>query len=397
MFFRNLWFWWTNTQRNNIFIFYLQTTNIQTTNCVFARENILTYVSALENSTWLSVGEKGKLISKLNKLIMIGNSTEILKDDKFIDANYQDVCIADTKIQSVWLIINFNRFQINLIDCFITNTLKLQAHKRIRMYQTNGKSALDKNALWTYLSSPIQTKPKIMDDVNVIALPFRFISKYTDPDEQKYELYGHLSYPIAYEIAKFLSPRNSKAIMTRDNDVWSTFVTISLSDPQIARTENIYELAMHKEDLSLTMDSRFSDDSALRIASESYKGIRSADDLPLPWVGDGDRSKLFYLSFGQQFCRVEQRHARLAIKVYESDVLENYFRLNSMIMNSGGFAEAFECPVGSKMNPELKTDQFPFLETDVGLDYAHLPDITSKWTERYCVRKFIFLKIFIYL
>lgn len=264
-----------------------------------------------------------------------------------------------------------------MTDCFITNTLMLQAHNRYRMYQTNGKTGLDEASMWTYLSSPIQTKPVIVVGKNTIALPFRFISKYADLKKQKFEQYSHLSYQIAHEIASFFSPKYSKEFISRDNEYWSEFVTISLGDPQIARTENLYELEMAKDDVSLSIDSRFSDDSALRIASESYKHFRYTD-LPFPWVGDGnDTLPLFYLSFGQQFCRVERRHARLAIKVHESKVLENYFRLNSMIMNSVEFAEAFKCPVGSKMNPEVKTGQFPFLEMAEGLDY-HLPDFESE-------------------
>jgi len=62
--------------------------------------------------------------------------------------------------------------------------------------------------------------------------------------------------------------------------------------------------------------------------------------------------QLFYIAFGQGWCSI---YRPTYISLFLEDVHSiSKFRVNGVVSNSKHFAETFECPIGSKMNPENK-------------------------------------------
>lgn len=117
------------------------------------------------------------------------------------------------------------------------------------------------------------------------------------------------------------------------------------------------------QDMSFTAANRFSDDAALRLIYDTYQRSNDAhfSDKPLPFT-EFQTNTLFYILFAQHFCQTESSVGRIAVHLSESDDLDNYFKLNSMIMNSEKFSFNFvECFMGSNMNPSSRIDQFPHL------------------------------------
>lgn len=122
------------------------------------------------------------------------------------------------------------------------------------------------------------------------------------------------------------------------------------------------------------MDTRFADDAAIRIVHETYEQFQPSiltADKQLLWL-NYTISKLFYLSAAQQFCEplsTSCAAAKMAIQMINDELLlPSYFRINSMAMNSKNFAETYDCPDGSSMNPAFKVDQFPYI-ADLHVDY----------------------------
>lgn len=118
------------------------------------------------------------------------------------------------------------------------------------------------------------------------------------------------------------------------------------------------------------MDSRFADDTAVRLTYETYEKFQPkflTADKQLPWL-NYSIPQLFYLSLAQKFCEPLTNGHEMATRLVADGILPSYFRVNSMLMNSKQFAEAYECPDGSTMNPSFKVDQFPYL-ADLHVDY----------------------------
>lgn len=66
-----------------------------------------------------------------------------------------------------------------------------------------------------------------------------------------------------------------------------------------------------------------------------------------------NKDKLFWLSFAQTFCSIE-RPPRMKGKVESDNHSLDRFRVIGALSNMKEFAEAFNCPEGSRMNPKQK-------------------------------------------
>ncbi|XP_061388601.1 endothelin-converting enzyme 1-like [Musca vetustissima] len=100
---------------------------------------------------------------------------------------------------------------------------------------------------------------------------------------------------------------------------------------------------MQQQQPTTSIDERIADLLGTRVAWKAYSMERSESVrkfTELPW------QKLFFLNLGQYFC------------VKRSDFDDEHdapsMRLNQVIRNFEEFAEAFQCPLESKMNPQAK-------------------------------------------
>ncbi len=100
------------------------------------------------------------------------------------------------------------------------------------------------------------------------------------------------------------------------------------------------------QDITSSQHTRFVDDVALRVTFDAYDIFRSPFDKPMPWTGDSN-SKIFYLLTSQQYCNARKSSVEVAVDFLRDENLPNYFRVNSMMMNSESFLNIFECQIGS--------------------------------------------------
>lgn len=88
--------------------------------------------------------------------------------------------------------------------------------------------------------------------------------------------------------------------------------------------------------------SRFIDIVALRVTFNAYHRFQSGFDKWSSRTNDS-LSKMFYLLSSQQFCSTMKSPVAIAVNLIRNENLPNYFRVNSMMMNSANFTNAFEC------------------------------------------------------
>lgn len=250
-----------------------------------------------------------------------------------------------------------------LMGCFITNNRLLKELKRKTMYAKLDVNGDDPKNLWSILIEPLRTRPVTLVPINTIVLPFSVLNNLVGKKRealQDYENYSKLGFMLSREISSFFNPTNIENTSAKNNEDYNSFVSLILSDPQISKMENRLNLKLDSQKMYLTRDSRFSDDSALRLSYETYSK-NDFNDQQFLWM-NVSIPKLFYLSVAQQFCSSEAKRGVTGIDFYEKEVLPSYFRVNSLVMNSEHFSEIFECAKGSSMNPEIKVDQFPYID-----------------------------------
>ncbi|ORX79660.1 zincin [Anaeromyces robustus] len=86
--------------------------------------------------------------------------------------------------------------------------------------------------------------------------------------------------------------------------------------------------------------------------STNNKNIENRN-FKLPGLSDYTFDQLFFIAFGQFFCKKEDLN--ISIRNISRDVHSpSKFRVNGYVSNSDYFAEIFHCPVGLSMNPNKK-------------------------------------------
>jgi putative endopeptidase len=93
------------------------------------------------------------------------------------------------------------------------------------------------------------------------------------------------------------------------------------------------------------------DIGGVKIGYEAYKAWRAKQTPPPPATVDGmSDDQMYFLSYGQSWC-MALRPERLETIAHSDEHSPPQWRVNGVIVDEPGFAEAFKCPVGRPMNP----------------------------------------------
>ncbi|XP_018056430.1 PREDICTED: neprilysin-1-like [Atta colombica] len=106
-------------------------------------------------------------------------------------------------------------------------------------------------------------------------------------------------------------------------------------------------------DWNMTKNENVADIGALQIAHKTWHILTNGKDRSLPRLEGLRPSQLFFISAAQVYC------VNTTLEAYVFSVEFDYHashreRVNSVMMNSQAFVEAFRCPLGTKMNPPNK-------------------------------------------
>ena len=99
-----------------------------------------------------------------------------------------------------------------------------------------------------------------------------------------------------------------------------------------------------------SINSKIGENAGIRIAHKAYLDQASTEQR-LPAFEDWNANKTFFLSFANTFCEISSdEFARNSIAWFTPPK----YRVNIPLSNYEAFADAFECKLGSKMNPKNK-------------------------------------------
>ncbi|XP_053985683.1 neprilysin-1-like isoform X2 [Hylaeus volcanicus] len=106
-------------------------------------------------------------------------------------------------------------------------------------------------------------------------------------------------------------------------------------------------------DWNVTRNENVADIGALQISYKTWHTLTNGKDRSLPGFEGLRASQLFFISAAQTYC------SNMTAEAYILSVELDYHtpqpeRVNGIMMNSQAFADAFRCPIGTKMNPPNK-------------------------------------------
>lgn len=101
-----------------------------------------------------------------------------------------------------------------------------------------------------------------------------------------------------------------------------------------------------------TLDENLADNGGLREAFIAYKKLEQRKS-PLKTIEGFTPEQVFFVGFGTMWCMQESNY--YLEYMYKSGVhAPGRFRVNGAVSNNVYFAQAFNCPIGSPMNPKEK-------------------------------------------
>ncbi|XP_076657487.1 neprilysin-11 isoform X2 [Halictus rubicundus] len=104
-----------------------------------------------------------------------------------------------------------------------------------------------------------------------------------------------------------------------------------------------------------TQGENIADNGGIREAYRAYRKheARSSVRQALPGFAEYTRDQLFFIGFAQVWCG-NYTNGALKSKLVEGVHAPNHFRVIGTLSNNADFAEAWNCPIGSPMNPANK-------------------------------------------
>ncbi|XP_071054767.1 endothelin-converting enzyme homolog [Onthophagus taurus] len=105
-----------------------------------------------------------------------------------------------------------------------------------------------------------------------------------------------------------------------------------------------------KVDGTKTKEENVADNEGIRVAFKAYKDKRKRRGLILPGMPNFDENRLFFLAYAQNWCGTitpQGLRNRLAVGKHSP----NRIRVLGTLANSVEFADVWNCPTGSPMNP----------------------------------------------
>ncbi|EGT34292.1 hypothetical protein CAEBREN_32066 [Caenorhabditis brenneri] len=107
---------------------------------------------------------------------------------------------------------------------------------------------------------------------------------------------------------------------------------------------------------TITIEEMVADIIGINTSWRAYKKIDLTNEPKIIGFEDYSMDKLFYRLSAVSSCKTRTKHSLK--QQLESVHPTNSFRVNGLFSNMKSFAEAFNCPVGSPMNPKKKCELF---------------------------------------
>uniref|UniRef100_A0A0K0FQA0 Phosphate-regulating neutral endopeptidase (inferred by orthology to a human protein) n=1 Tax=Strongyloides venezuelensis TaxID=75913 RepID=A0A0K0FQA0_STRVS len=111
-----------------------------------------------------------------------------------------------------------------------------------------------------------------------------------------------------------------------------------------------------KVDEKVTLDDNYADNIGLKIAHKAYMNYlqKNGDyELKVPDFEIFTREQLFFINYGRSYCELGNKLVTYGV-IDKSKVKPGQVRVTKTLANYESFAKAFNCKVGSSMNPKDK-------------------------------------------
>jgi predicted metalloendopeptidase len=171
--------------------------------------------------------------------------------------------------------------------------------------------------------------------------------------------YAGIGTTIAHEISHAFDPKG-RQIDARGTirDWWGSDSTVHYREQGQCFVDQYdqFSVTVDADKISVsgnqTLDENIADQLGFQLAWASWKASQEENTI-LPSFAQYSQDQLFFMAYGAGFCSKATKEYQKQLLHYDNHAPE-FARINGIAMNSPEFARAFQCPLGSPMNPVKK-------------------------------------------
>ncbi|XP_033107580.1 membrane metallo-endopeptidase-like 1 [Anneissia japonica] len=293
----------------------------------------------INNTHWMDDYTKANALEKAKSIRqMVGYDKDMVDVDK-INKLYERISIDSE-----------NYFE-NIIGAYEENAYQnmINLRKPIDKYKWPGKTVIIVNAFYAH------TRNLIVFPAGILQSPF-----YSTKSTQSMN-YGGIGVVIGHELTHGFDNRGRQFNQDGNLKVWwsnsSIKAYIEKAECFVEQYSNYTVKTASKKipiDGRQTLGENIADNGGLK---ESYMAYRkwvekNGEEERLPGL-DLSHDQIFFLNFGQIWCS-KAKEEEIIHQISVADHAYADYRVIGSVSNSEAFAKAYNCPVGSPMNPKKK-------------------------------------------
>ncbi|XP_078046576.1 neprilysin-2 [Augochlora pura] len=307
----------------------------------------------INESLWISEADRQSLVAKIHKLTVVTPNI-----------SYFDHTNDSTKPDEVLLSGNY-----------LNDSITLMKRYREWMYDQLLHEAGSPEQIWTYYTTPFQSKGLAIYELQLVVIPFGAIDwsvKYND--SLLYVKLATIGNTIAHQIARYFDANgiHYQSVSQDDAPVFYSRVANSSFENYIDCHKNkLYgnplsmTLPSTEQDVSytipqLTLNERLSETMGLRLTYDTLNRLRSREEVHLPWF-DLELDQLFYLTYAQMHCSKLPLTSSY-ITLYEDEKLPSRISIFVSATTNQLLGRAWSCREGSGITPSFSCEVFPYLQ-----------------------------------
>uniref|UniRef100_A0A0N5CA17 Peptidase_M13 domain-containing protein n=1 Tax=Strongyloides papillosus TaxID=174720 RepID=A0A0N5CA17_STREA len=298
-----------------------------------------TLKQVIANNDWMSSDVKLKALLKLEKIgIQIGIPQEYFNNENLVLQQFNHVTLFPQ---------NYFDNTISLVRSFFQfNLLKL--HKPMNNFLEFISQLTDVDAFYHFSGN------QIIFSTGILRFPFYGV------DSPEYVNYGSLGSGIGHEIIHGFDDTGAHFDKNGNLNLWwDKFTSTNYNLKKecfISQYSSISERYTQRYLNGLqTSIENIADNGGVKLAFDAYKKRLShiGNDKVLPVFVNMTTNQLFFLAYANTWCEIVKKENINYILDSDSHSLGEY-RVNVPLQNFPEFSTAFNCPIGSKMNPFKK-------------------------------------------
>lgn len=299
------------------------------------------FQNLLEAASWMDNATLGTALDKLGGMLdFVGYPDELRQNISAVDEEYSQMHVGENYFETV------------------QELSKVQVLKNLKKLPKENKrwdpidDAMDISGVNAF---NLVTKNIIV----VLAAPLQ--QPFYDAQVPQYINYGGVGFFLGHEVTHGFDDQGSSFDTQGLMRTWWTNTTKKLYDEKkqgFVEQYGNYSLSLGKVNGQLTLGENIADNGGLKAAYKGYfdyfrQRVKGDPEPLLPGMTNFTVEQLFFLSAGQVWCSSHRPEAaRLDLLTDEHS--PSKFRVVGPLSNMAEFAEAYKCPLGSKMNPKHK-------------------------------------------